>query len=275
MGNFILGFIVSVILVVTIYFIYRAIKNAESLAEKIGDIVIAMILLTIVIIYYLDRFNIPTQLGWDINVDSQNWFDFIGNYTTGMISASISALVSVGVTIYQIKQNNEDNDKRDKENLRIQNMPLLKYDCVKRKNTTIGLTQLDTNIAENDGVVQQINLSLKNIGLNTIRKYYIKIKSDILEHDYNFRIINENVIEKGKEIIIPFVLRIKTNQTYNFEIIVYYQDLLFNAYEQKVLLEYNLTSINDGLNYIDIYNFDVHDETPMITFPEIELENIS
>lgn len=274
MGNFILGTITFAFIALYIYYIYKAIKKSESLVEKLCDIIIAMIFVTILIIYYLDRFDIPTQQKWNTNVDSQNWLSFIGNYTTGIISASIGAIVSVGITIYQIKKNNEENDKRDKENFRIQNMPLLKYDCVQGKNTSIRLTQLDTNIEENEGVIQKITLSLKNIGLNTIRKYYIRIKSDILKHEYIFKINNEHVIEKGKEIIIPFVLRLETEQTYNFEITVYYQDLILNIYEQNVLLKYSVSKFNDGLNYCSSYNFEVIDEELIDEFPKMKIENI-
>ena len=183
-------------------------------------------------------------------------------------------MVSVFVTIYQIKKNNEENDKRDKENFRIQNMPLLKYDCVQGRNASVELTQLDTNIEEDKGVIQQITLSLKNIGLNSIRKYYMKIESNILKRKYIFEIAKESVIEKGQEVIIPFVLRLNTEEIYNFKITLYYQDLVFNIYEQDAILEYKLSSANDGLNYYSDYKFMVQDEKQIDDFPNMEIENI-
>lgn len=275
MGNVILFIITLTIISLTLYFIYKSTEKSNSLVEKISYIVLAIVDSAILIIYYLDRFNIPTELGWNINVNTQNWLDFIATYTTGIISTGIAALVSVSVTIYQIKKNNEENDKRDKENFRIQNMPLLKYDCLQEENTLLELTQLDTNIAEDKGVAQQITLSLKNIGLNSIRKYYIKIKSNILKREYIFEIAKENVIEKGQEVIIPFVLRLKTEETYNFKITLYYQDLVFNIYEQDVMLEYKLFNINDGLNYCYNYQFMVQEEKQIDNFPKMEIENIT
>ena len=275
MGNVILFIITLTIISLTLYFIYKSTEKSNSLVERISYIVLAIVDSAILIIYYLDRFNIPTELGWNINVNTQNWLDFIATYTTGIISTGIAALVSVSVTIYQIKKNNEENDKRDKENFRIQNMPLLKYDCLQEENTLLELTQLDTNIAEDKGVAQQITLSLKNIGLNSIRKYYIKIKSNILKREYIFEIAKENVIEKGQEVIIPFVLRLKTEETYNFKITLYYQDLVFNIYEQDVMLEYKLFNINDGLNYCYNYQFMVQEEKQIDNFPKMEIENIT
>lgn len=275
MGNIILFIITLTIICLTLYFIYKSTEKSNSLVEKISYIILATVDSAILIIYYFDRFNVATELGWNTNVNTQNWLNFIATYTTGIISAGIAALVSVFVTIYQIKKNNEENDKRDKENFRIQNMPLLKYDCVQARNASVKLTQLDTNIEENKGVTQQITLSLKNIGLNSIRKYYMKIESNILKRKYIFEIVKESVIEKGQEVIIPFVLRLKTEEIYNFKITLYYQDLVFNIYEQDVILEYKLFSANDGLNHYYDYKFMVQDEKQIGDFPNMEIENIA
>lgn len=275
MGNIILFIITLTIICLTLYFIYKSTEKSNSLVEKISYIILATVDSAILIIYYFDRFNVATELGWNTNVNTQNWLNFIATYTTGIISAGIAALVSVFVTIYQIKKNDEENDKRDKENFRIQNMPLLKYDCVQERNASVKLTQLDTNIEENKGVTQQITLSLKNIGLNSIRKYYMKIESNILKRKYIFEIVKESVIEKGQEVIIPFVLRLKTEEIYNFKITLYYQDLVFNIYEQDVILEYKLFSANDGLNHYYDYKFMVQDEKQIGDFPNMEIENIA
>lgn len=274
MGNVLLFIITTIVIFLSLYFFYRSAKKSDSMAEKICYIILAIVGATILIVYYLDRFNVPTELGWSINISTQNWLNFISTYTTGIISAGIAALVSVFVTIYQIKKNNEENDKRDKENFRIQNMPLLKYDCVQGRNTSVELTQLNTKFEENNGVVQQITLSLKNIGLNSIRKYYVKIESDILKHRYIFEITKENVIEKGQEVIIPFVLRLKTEEKYTFNITLYYQDLALNIYEQNVLLEYELSNVNNGLNYYSNYNFKTKEEIIIDGFPKMDIQVI-
>ena len=245
MGNIILFIITLTIICLTLYFIYKSTEKSNSLVEKISYIILATVDSAILIIYYFDRFNVATELGWNTNVNTQNWLNFIATYTTGIISAGIAALVSVFVTIYQIR------------------------------NASVKLTQLDTNIEENKGVTQQITLSLKNIGLNSIRKYYMKIESNILKHKYIFEIAKESVIEKGQEVIIPFVLRLKTEEIYNFKITLYYQDLVFNIYEQDVILEYKLFSANDGLNHYYDYKFMVQDEKQIGDFPNMEIENIA
>lgn len=128
LGNIILFLISFFAICIMLFLSYRAIKKSNSLAEKISEIALAMVMAVILVIYYLDRYDIPTVLNLGMNIDTQNWLSFIGNYITGVISAVIGALVAVWTTIYQIKKNNEENNRRNKENLKIQNMPILKYD---------------------------------------------------------------------------------------------------------------------------------------------------
>ena len=61
----------------------------------------------------------------------------------------------------------------------------------------------------------------------------------------------------------------------NFKITLYYQNLVFNIYEQDAILEYKLSSANDGLNYYSDYKFMVQDEKQIDDFPNMEIENIA
>lgn len=126
-GNIILWIIPFITILVLGCLIYKAIKEANSPTESILEILLSIVIFSIVSIYYLDRFNIPTRLNWTNNIDTQNWLAFISNYLTGIITAVIAVMVAVWTTIYQIKKNNEENKKRDNKNLKIQNMPILKY----------------------------------------------------------------------------------------------------------------------------------------------------
>lgn len=125
---------------------YKATEKSRGKVEQALYIILAIINSIMLIIYYVDRFNIPTELDWATNVNTQNWLNFISTYFSTGINTGIAALVSVLVTKYQIKKNNEDNEKRDKENLRIQNMPMLKYEI-----TTKGIN--DNNKVERDDII--------------------------------------------------------------------------------------------------------------------------
>lgn len=271
MKDMILFVVCSILIGGIIFYTYKSIKKSNSLSEKIINIIILIIVVAFELIFCLDRFNIPTKLNWVENMDTQNWLSFLGEYVTGIVSAIIGVLIAFWTTMRQIKDNNEVNN----ENLRIQNIPLLKYNCIIDTKPQWKLTVLETNINDDDGVIQSINLSLKNIGLNTIRKTYIKIKNDIFKGEHNFELNDAGVIEKNQEIILPFVLRLITNRTYNFEITVYYQDLLFNVYEQNVLLQYELSSYNDGSKYIFNSKFNVENEKKIgKEFPKFNFEKL-
>lgn len=80
MGNIILFLISVIIFGLIIYFVYKSTKKSNSLLEEISYIILAIVSATILMIYYLDRYNIPTELGWTVNVNTQNWLNFIGTY---------------------------------------------------------------------------------------------------------------------------------------------------------------------------------------------------
>lgn len=249
-------------------YVYKSIKKSNSLSEKIMSLIILIVVVAIEVMYCLDRFNIPTKLNWGVNVNTQNWLAFLGEYITGIVSAMIGALIAFWTTMRQIKDNNQVNN----ENLRIQNIPLFKYNCIIDRKTEGQLITLETNINDDEGEIQSINLSLKNIGLNTIRKTYIKIKSDVLRREYNFALNNQGVIEKNQEVIVPFVVRLMIGKIYDFEIIVYYQDLLFNVYEQNVSLQYELFSCDNG--YFFNSKFNVENEKKIEEFPKFSFEEL-
>ena len=165
MGDIFLYLISLIFIGIMLYLSYRAIKKAESLAEKITELIMAMVMFILLIIYYSDRYDIPSKLNLTMNIDAQNWLSFIGNYVSAVISAIIGALVAVWSAIYQIKKNNEENNRRDKENLKIQNMPILKYDINTEIKGTGDLSELIVTNKENEfGNVYNLNIILKNLG---------------------------------------------------------------------------------------------------------------
>ena len=63
---------------------------------------------------------------------------------------------SIYIAVNQIKKNNEENERRDKENLRIQNMPLLKYNINTEAEDKESLGKFITTTIES-GQVQENN----------------------------------------------------------------------------------------------------------------------
>lgn len=260
-GNIILFLISFFAICIMLYLSYRAIKKSNSLAEKISEIVLAMVMAVILVIYYLDRYDIPTALNLGMNIDTQNWLSFIGNYITGVISAVIGALVAVWTAIYQIKKNNEENNRRDKENLRIQNMPILKYDINTERKGTGDLSELIVTNKENElGNVYNLNIILKNIGMNSIKNIIIDFKSPVINNSI-YRLLGKNAVnpvEKDEVIELNKYFSLKSSDKYyEMYIVLYYQDVLSNWYKQEIQIHYNASNIFDKGGYIGRLNYEV------------------
>lgn len=259
-----------IIIVFMAIFCYINYKKCKDDLEKSLYILLFFVSIVPAVIYYLDRYNVPTQLGWTVDVNTQNWLGFLANYSSGIISAIISAVILVIVTILQIKKNNEDNIERDKENLRVQNMPILKY-LIDTENKSKGT--LDELIITNtdDGNVYNLNISIKNIGLNNIKNIKIDFKSSIIGHSI-YRILGNQtieVLEKGEEIELNKFFSLKSsNEPYDIDIVIYYEDVLSNWYRQILNIHYTATNVSkDG--YISTVRYEVNKEE-IIEEKEIE-----
>lgn len=245
MGEIIIFLIALIGIAIIIYLAYRAIRKSNSLAEIIGEIIIAVVIATFLLVYYLDRCNIPTKLNWNVNVNTQNWLSFIGNYITGIVSAIIGSLVAVWAALYQTRKNNEDNIKINSENLRIQNMPLLKYDF----ETFEGKLTPDADVIMTkfkEGKPYKIGMSIKNIGLSSIKNIKVDFISEIND--------NKKIRLKGKDTVIVMesnekieIRRIITldvlNKPYIMNLEVSYQDVLNNWYKQIIEIYYTATDV--------------------------------
>lgn len=264
MGNVILYIITMAILLLMIYFIYKATNKSNSLAEIISYLVLAVIDITLLGIYYLDRFNIPTELEWNINVNTQNWLNFIGTYITSILGAGIGAIVSVFITIYQIKKNNEENNKRDSENLRIQNMPMLKYEIKTEgsKAEEIDIEHLIiSNYEDTTSILYDLFISIKNIGLNNVKKILVDFESEMVNSTY--RIMGKNSlipIEKNETKHIYSYFALENGKEYEMKLNVYYQDVLQNWYCQIVNINYSATKIRNGSYPLGKVEYKVNEE---------------
>lgn len=128
-----------------------------------------------------------------------------------MLGTFISAILVLATTIGQINRAEEN----EQETHRINNMPFLEYKI---------------NIINNT-----LNIKFKNIGNNTIKKYFIKIKNKDILSDY------QNCLAVNEESKITYKLSLDENETI---IAIEYQDLLYNIYEQKIDISYTVNKDN-------------------------------
>lgn len=233
------------------------IRKSHDSDEKFYYFVCFMIIIAPAIFFLLDIYNIPTKLGLCEDINIQNWFNFISSY----FGTGIGIIVSVFIMIYQIKKNNKENAKRDKENLRIQNMPMLKYSIDTEKNESA--EPIITNIES--GQDYNFNILIKNIGLNNIKNIKIDCKIP-LTNTLIYRILGNNsleVLEREGKIAINKIFSLKrSEEPYDIDIIVYYEDILSNWYRQILNIHYyNSDTSEDGCT--GVVKYKVNKEEPI------------
>ena len=252
------------ILIFSIKLFIKGYKDSKSDFEKVLYTMLSFAIIFPLFVYYLDRYNIPSKFGYTENIISSDWVSILTNYSAAIISTLLSAVFLIFITFKQmdetykdnIKLNNKvykDNIKLNNETQRIQNLPLLRYDFTHERlegemfeenKKWIFSNQDDSNIDSID-----FTMEIENIGLNTVRKVYLEVESELFNKKEIFELFNQSNIEKSKTKKKEFIITNVSKGTYKIEITVYYQDLLKNWYKQKVHLIISVTNIYDSKSH--------------------------
>ncbi len=258
--------IISFIIVFAIILIFAILnyKKCKTGGEQIIFIFYVIIISIPIIIYYLDLWNIPSRLNLMKNMDSQNWLGFLFTYVSTIVSSVIGVTASIYIAFIQIRKSNEDNEKRDKENLRVQNMPLLTY---KIETTGYEYHESDiyrlikSNCDEKTSISYDLFISIKNIGLNNVKRIIADVESSVLNNTE--RIIGKETlipVEKNETLTTYRYFNLESGKEYEMKLKVYYQDVLQNWYCQIVDVSYNATKIHNGSNSIGVVKYKVNKE---------------
>ena len=205
-------------------------KEKETFGKVLYSIFIVITDIFLVI-YYIDRFNLPSMLKISDNINTQNWLIVITSCISSIISSAIGGLIALFVASKEVESNNRQNE----ENNRIQNIPLMSYEF-DSKNLSDNWIDLNTNIK--DGTIGDIDFAIKNIGLGSARNVKINIESNIMNESIEKKYY---ILEKDKIENLSFVGSFVMNEDYHFKVKVSYQDLLPNYYEQEIDFSYKLT----------------------------------
>lgn len=150
-------------------------------------------------------------------------------------------------------------------------MPILKYSIDTEDKGKCELEELIITNIEN-GNVYNLNISIKNIGLNNIKNIKVDFKSSLINKSI-YRILGNHsleVLEKEEEVVINRFFSLKNSEEpYDINIIVYYEDVLSNWYRQILNIHYTATNISKG-GYIGIARYEVNKEE---TIKETDIEN--
>lgn len=241
------------ILAFSIRLFVKGYKDSKSNFEKILYTMLSFAIIFPLIVYYLDRYNIPSKFGYTENIISSDWVSILTNYSAAIISTLLSAVFLIFITFKQMDETYKDNIKLNNETQRIQNLPLLRYnftnEILEGKMFDENKKWIFSNRDDSNSDSIDFTMEIENIGLNTVRKVYLEVESELFNKKENFELCNQSNIEKNQLKKKEFIITNVAKGTYKIEITVYYQDLLKNWYKQKVHLTISITNIYDSKTY--------------------------
>lgn len=261
------------LIIISIWCVYVIIKKCitirkeekDETAKAIYDIFIATAIFPFVL-YVMDTYNIPTRLVFVDNVDTQNWLNFFGTYTSGIMATLISVAFLVFVTREQLIKTFEDNQKLNAENFKIQNLPFLKYAFTYKSISESQLMVLKSK--SKDYMPLEFNFEIKNIGLNAIKKTFFEVEGTCLKKNYRSELTGVSCIEKNESKYISFCIDSISDGKIELEMRFFYQDLFKNWYEQKVKLFLEVYNIHDKNNRLYKNSINVYDEKQITNIPK-------
>lgn len=275
----VLVFIINAVIVfgaftIAYFMIKKTYKKCETFFEKIIFIFFITSFLSIMLIYYFDKLNLSKFLLIGKEVDTRSWLTIITSFMISILAETLGGIILIFVTYMQIKANREDLNKKEQENNRINNMPLLVYSFPEgNMNANNNIYSIKTN----NSFEKEINwtLSVKNIGMNAVRKCYLNIIDKSTDNKITCKIDEQSSIDKDQTKNICFFQKVDYGK-YDFKINIYYEDLLHNWYSQKIDVYFDIEKTSDYVGYYNKVHYIVHDETkikkPKLT---VNIEKIS
>lgn len=247
--------IISCIIVLVITFIslklgIKMYKESQTITERILYILFLFVYFIPIIIYLLDRYDIPTVIGLANGVDTHRWFEFVSSYIIGIMGAIISGIFVVLITLRQIREQIISN----KEDKRIENAPIFDYSL---KGSISNSNYQHTIEIGEQGDTYHLLFKVENIGLNHARNINVLIKIDDKE-DRKFSLNGQqSFIRKNEAVLIDLILNLNkdNNKQRKMIIVVHYDDLINNKYVQKINAV--LSPINKNRVNLKIDNFNV------------------
>lgn len=240
-----------IVLIITIVSVVQGVKmykESQSPTERVLYILFLFVYFIPIIVYLLDRYNVPTILGFANGININRWFEFVSSYIIGIIGAIISGVFVVLITLKQIRTQIKSN----KEDKRIENAPIFDYSF----RSSISRCNYSHTIELGEyGDTYHLSFKMENIGLNHSKNINVLIKVDEKE-DRKFSLNgHQSFIRKNETVWIDLILNLNNNNQRKIVVEVYYEDLLSNKYIQRINII--IIPINKNRSSLKIDEFNV------------------
>lgn len=224
MNKILIFIVVSAFLLFLAYLILKLLKK-DKLNIKL---IVLSLIASIVTLFYLICY--PQN-----EILNENYFLGIAQMTGGLFT-----VIGVYMTIKEeekIRKSDEENfDNKIKEQLRLENLPVLKFSCNNDEKSVSGIVEYVDCTSEEETTEIQLNIDIKNVGLGSAQKIWFQSIIGI-KNDNSMSGIENQIIEPKEKITNTIYFRIPKNKTeFNkrLTILVFYSDLLNNKYMQKL-----------------------------------------
>lgn len=191
----------------------------------------------------LDQNDFFSKLGWFKNTNPDNWFSFFSNYVSALLGSVLSGAFLICITLFQLKKTDNDNLKKDMNNRRLQNYPILDYSISNTITGTKNIIYLFLDGLNN----YSLFIDVQNIGLNHAKNLKLHVKSSENDKGKN---IDESELPKFLKLNDIFDFELVFCYDYNEEgknrreitLEFLYSDLLNNIYEQRIIINVEITN---------------------------------
>ncbi len=167
--------------------------------------------------------------------NSQNYFMGISQMLGGLFT-----VIGVYFTIKEeekLRKDDEEKSKNEiKEQMRLQNLPVLKFTCNNKQKVQNGQIYYVDCVPEDETYKIQLNIEIKNIGLGAAQNIWFQKIIGIENDNIISRIENQIIIPKDSISYTMYfeIPKNKKNFYKRLTILVFYNDLLDNKYMQKL-----------------------------------------
>ena len=224
MNNILLTIIILLVIALIVFLYFRFYKG-----EKINKILIFLVGLTIIgAVLFLVCF--PSGK-WD----DKEYFMGLAQMVGGLFTV-IGVYFTIKEEEKMRKIDNKNADNKIKEQLRLENLPVLKFRCDNEEKSCGGVIYHVDCEDNEDTYKVQLNIEIKNVGLGSAQNIWFQ-KIIGIENDGSKSGIENQIIEPKETINYTMHFEIPKNNTEFYKrltILVFYDDLLENKYMQKL-----------------------------------------
>lgn len=202
------------------------------------NIIIIFTLFFICVMALLDFFNVITLLCDTFNLNYDKW----SNLLIGIIVELIGGAILLYATNMQIKADKKAWLESDKENKRIEYMPILNFSCQEEKARIIPDYYLNDNYENEKTKLIIVNIKNNNIGFGAIKQCYVNFTYKKIGIDKIEKITNYGPLATNES--LRYCIGFNSDKMVNNIILTYYYvDMFDNWYSQKIKLIVNYTGV--------------------------------